>query len=110
MTTPQIVRRPLLIAGSDPSELLEPVDAPLRPASEAVDLTVEPRRSTPASAFRLPRFPLVLPLGNHVSDPPAAQQAAALRIAIALIQGHLARSLPRSAARARNADAIQHGF
>jgi hypothetical protein len=104
----QVIRRSLFIAGGHPPELLQPVDAALRPTPLPIHLPVEPRRSTALAAFGPPLLPLVFPLRDDVPEPAATQHSAALRIAVALVQRHLVRPLPRPTARPGHANASEH--
>src|SRR5207248_5897773 len=97
----QVIGRSLFIAGGHSPELLQPIDAALRPAPLPVHLPVEPRRAPARVAFRLPLRPLVFPLRDHVPDPAATEHLPALGIAVALVQGRLVRPLPGSAPRPR---------
>jgi len=104
----QVIRRSLFIAGGHSPKLLQPVDAALCPTPLPVHFPVKPGGPAALAAFRLPLRSLVFPLGDHVPDPPAAEHLAALRIAVALVQGRLIRPLPRPTARPGNANAIEH--
>ena len=87
----QVIRRSLFITSGHPPELLQPVDAALRPTPLPVHLPVKPGWPAALAAFRLPLRSLVFSLGDHVPDATAAEHLPALRITVAFVQRRLIR-------------------
>jgi hypothetical protein len=97
----------LLITRCDRSPLLQAIHPAFRPTPQPVDGSVEPWRSPTRRALLLPLLPLVLPLRDHVPQPPTPQRSPTLRITVPLVTRHLFGALPRSSPLPWHPDRVQ---
>ena len=112
-----VVRRPLLVAGSDPPPLLQAVDQPLDPTAFAILFPREPAWTPALATFPLPLLPLVFSFRDQMRDAAPPQRLPTPRIAEPFVQPQPARSLAGAPTfwasirlPTRYPDAIQHGF
>jgi hypothetical protein len=103
-----VIRRSLLIAGRQPTPLLQAVDAALDHVATGVDRLVNDEWTTRSSR---PLRALVAPLWNGVLDLPPAQQAPTAGIAIAFISDEViwAGAWSPAPCGVWDPDAVQHG-
>src|SRR5947208_1468820 len=94
----QVVDGPFLIAGRDPTELLQAVDQPLHDIPLPIRILVKPDPSLPF----LPR--------NHHPNPSTAQIPPDLLAAVALVPSDPIRSNPRSSSAPLDRSSLHQGL
>ena len=99
----------LLVAGSQPTPLLKPIDAAFDHIAARIDHLVEGERTTWPSR---PLRELIAPLRNEVRDLAPSQHLATARVAVAFVSNEPIGTRPwaSSSARSWDADAVQDGL